>query len=183
MNERDMTLGRDWTGQNPAGWLASEKLDGVRAYWDGAQLWTRGGRVIPAPRSFTNALPRVALDGELWAGRGRFTEARVACQYGRWTPSIRFMVFDAPTAPGNWAERMAVAAVALAGCPVAMPVAFQRLDGAEHAGDVLQAVLGNGGEGLILRNPTAGGYVAGRSANVLKIKADALVRLLVPALA
>ena len=27
----------------------SEKYDGVRGYWDGKQLWTRGGEPISAP--------------------------------------------------------------------------------------------------------------------------------------
>ena len=49
------------------GWLISEKLDGIRAFWDGAKLLTRQGKIIPAPDSFIRDLPRdVALDGELW---------------------------------------------------------------------------------------------------------------------
>ena len=53
----------------------SEKYDGVRGYWDGAALWTRGGERVVAPAWFTAPLPRVPLDGELWAGRGRFALA------------------------------------------------------------------------------------------------------------
>lgn len=35
-------------------------------------LWTRYGNPICAPDSFLNALPACPLDGELWAGRGKF---------------------------------------------------------------------------------------------------------------
>ena len=57
---------------DPAGWLVSEKLDGVRARWDGARLVLRSGLPVAAPAWFTRRLPPVALDGELWLGRGRF---------------------------------------------------------------------------------------------------------------
>jgi len=57
-----------------AAYLVSEKLDGVRAYWDGRRLITRGGLVINAPAWFTAAFPAVALDGELWMGRDKFAQ-------------------------------------------------------------------------------------------------------------
>jgi len=47
----------------------SEKLDGVRAYWDGKQLISRGGHVIAAPAWFVADFPARKLDGELWLGR------------------------------------------------------------------------------------------------------------------
>ena len=49
---------------DPAGWWVSEKLDGVRASWDGKVLRFRSGRTLPAPAWFLAALPPVALDGE-----------------------------------------------------------------------------------------------------------------------
>lgn len=52
----------------------SEKLDGVRAYWDGERFWSRGGNEYRAPRWFTEGFPGVPMDGELWMGRGRFAE-------------------------------------------------------------------------------------------------------------
>ena len=33
----------EYKGQNVGGWLASENLDGVRAYWDGRNLRSRNG--------------------------------------------------------------------------------------------------------------------------------------------
>jgi ATP-dependent DNA ligase len=54
-------------------WI-SEKLDGVRAAWDGRVLRFRSGNPVPAPQWFLDGLPAEALDGELWLGRGRFDE-------------------------------------------------------------------------------------------------------------
>jgi hypothetical protein len=59
---------------DPTPYLVSEKYDGVRGYWDGAQLRFKSGRVVPAPAWFTSRLPKQPLDGELWLGRGRFDE-------------------------------------------------------------------------------------------------------------
>jgi hypothetical protein len=52
----------------------SEKLDGVRAVWDGKALRFRSGNPVPAPRWFIDALPKQPLDGELWLGRGSFDQ-------------------------------------------------------------------------------------------------------------
>ena len=57
---------------DPAAYLVSEKLDGVRAVWDGRQLRFRSGRLIHAPAWFTAGFPKHALDGELWIARQSF---------------------------------------------------------------------------------------------------------------
>ena len=46
-----------------AGYLVSEKLDGVRARWDGQRLLTRSGHAIDVPRWFTAGWPRQPMDG------------------------------------------------------------------------------------------------------------------------
>ena len=61
---------------DPTGWLLSEKLDGVRAYWDGADFYSRNGNAFPAPAWFKQGLPATPLDGELWAGRRQFRRSR-----------------------------------------------------------------------------------------------------------
>ena len=66
-------LAKTWSGTDPAGWWMSEKLDGVRAWWNGYRLTTRTGNEIHAPASFVASLPvGITLDGELWAGRRTF---------------------------------------------------------------------------------------------------------------
>lgn len=85
---------------DPANYLVSEKLDGVRAYWDGQGLYFRSGNRISAPDWFINKLPVRPLDGELWLGRGRFDELSAELRMTSATPgfwkNVRFMIFELP---------------------------------------------------------------------------------------
>jgi DNA ligase-1 len=163
MTERDMMHGVDWDGsQDVTGWYASEKLDGCRAYWDGERFWTRGGNIVAAPQS----MPSVPLDGEFWAGRGRLQEARLAVQHGRFTPSVRFVVFDAPQAPGDWMERMAYVRTLGVECVEGWTVRNVR-----HLCNELARIKESGGEGLMLHAPGTG-YVVGRTKSLVKSKAQ-----------
>jgi DNA ligase-1 len=173
MNLDDLAHGLHWQGEDIAGWYLSEKFRGIRAWWDGSQLWTRGGNVIPAPVEFTDALPKgVTLDGEVWTGREPIeTKARLAARFGgrHWTPAVRFVVFDAPQAAGDWRDRMATAKRALADCPVADAVAVTLCQSNEHAVELMLEIQAAGGEGLIARRPSVP-FSGGRSADILKVK-------------
>lgn len=160
-----MTLGRDYEGQPVVGWDASEKLDGCRAYWDGAALWTRGGNEIHAPDWFRRDLPaHVHLEGEVYAGRGMFTEARLAVQHGRFTRRCRFVAFDAPEVDGPWIKRIGEAARHVEA------VSPWRVESKRQLACKLDDVLSGGGEGLMLRNPGVVEYERGRTASLLKLK-------------
>src|SRR3954470_9926576 len=103
-------LAESWDGNlDPAGWWISEKLDGVRAYWDGKQLLSRLGNVLHAPDYFLNGLPAHPLDGELFLARKSFqrTVAIVRRQdkSDLWK-QIRFLIFDAPAHGGPFEERL-----------------------------------------------------------------------------
>lgn len=161
---------------DPTGYLVSEKYDGVRGYWDGRQLWFRSGLPVAAPAWFTAALPRAALDGELWMARGRF-EALVAAVRrsqpldAEWR-QVRFMVFELPGAEGPFTQRVeAIRQVLLGaqpGCPaVAAPQAL--VADAAALRQRLDAVVTGGGEGLVLHRADAP-FVSGRSPAVLKLK-------------
>src|SRR5688500_9462014 len=51
-------LAESWDGMlDPTGWWISEKLDGVRAYWDGQKILSRLGNVLHAPEWFISGLP------------------------------------------------------------------------------------------------------------------------------
>jgi ATP-dependent DNA ligase len=65
-------------GIDVATYWVSEKYDGVRALWTGTELQSRQGLPIRAPAWFTAGWPATPLDGELWAGRGRFDAAQSA---------------------------------------------------------------------------------------------------------
>ncbi|GAA6002693.1 hypothetical protein JCM10207_007630 [Rhodosporidiobolus poonsookiae] len=88
--------------KDPKGYWISEKLDGVRAYWDGqGGLFSRLGNPFAPPEDFIAKLPRgVTLDGELFLGRDRFDEtsgiARRLNAGDKWN-EMRFMVFDIPS--------------------------------------------------------------------------------------
>src|SRR5436305_1167004 len=68
-----LLLAEAWdTEADVSGWWMSEKLDGVRAYWDGKQFLSRYGNLIHVPDYFMAGLPEVPLDGEMWLGRKQF---------------------------------------------------------------------------------------------------------------
>ena len=46
-------------------WL-SEKLDGIRAYWNGKKMYFKDGTEMHPPPGFVVDFPTVPLDGELW---------------------------------------------------------------------------------------------------------------------
>jgi len=158
-----------------ADYWVSEKLDGVRGYWDGEKLLTRGGELIAAPAWFVADWPKVPLDGELWVGRGQFSSAVSTVRQK--TPDdaawrrLRFMLFDLPAHPGAFDERNAAlqAVVAQIGQPwvrqveqfkVATPAALQAL---------LSRTLRQGGEGLMLHRGSSL-YRAERNDDLLKLK-------------
>jgi DNA ligase-1 len=153
-----------WTGQPPAGWLMSEKFDGIRAFWDGAQLWTRGGNLIHAPAWWLAMLPAgVQLDGELWLGRGRYGEAmgagkRIKPIESTWC-EMRLCAFDRPDMGARpFAERAAT--LAQFGNAAVMPVQQVVCTGLRHLKAEVRSIFSGGGEGVMLRDPSAP-YVVG----------------------
>jgi DNA ligase-1 len=178
IDESMMMHGGDWAGEDLAGWWISEKLHGCRAYWDGAgAMWTRNGNQVRIPAAWRAWLPAIELDGELWAGIGQFAAARLATQYGRFTPAVRFMVFDA-NLPGDFLDRQAALHSALVASPCAFKVAHARTPSTAAALDRLRAVRAHGGEGIIARHP-GNVYAAGRTREILKLKDPSNVYALV----
>lgn len=157
-------------------YYVSEKLDGVRGRWDGRRLVTRGGLVVEAPWWFTSEWPGVPMDGELWAGRGRFEEASATVRAGRsagdaaWR-RIRFMVFDLPRDPAPFAGRVRHmrALVPAVQVPWLQVVDQFRVPDLATLDARLAAVVAAGGEGLVLHHVDAL-YHAGRSTGLLKYK-------------
>ena len=153
----------------------SEKYDGLRGYWDGQQLFTRGGERVQAPAWFTAGWPNTPLDGELWAGRGQFAKATSTVR--QQTPNdtawrgVKFMVFDVPAHGGPFTERITAlnAAVAQIGQPWVVAVVQTRAT--THA--ALQAhmhrIVKAGAEGLVLHRG-ASLYTAARNDDLLKVK-------------
>ena len=157
-----------------AGWWMSEKLDGVRAYWDGRQFLSRLGNLFHAPDWFVAGLPPVPLDGELWIGRKRFQRTvsivRRQDKSDLWG-EVRFLVFDAPAAGGAFEQRVAFVNESLGErqAKYAQPHDHQVCKDLDCLRAELARVEALGGEGLMLRQPSSR-YEAGRSATLLKVK-------------
>ncbi|WP_411914403.1 MULTISPECIES: DNA ligase [Hydrogenophaga] len=155
-------------------WL-SEKYDGLRAFWDGERLRTRGGETIAAPDWFTAQWPAEPMDGELWAGRGRFEEAMSTVR--QLTPDdaawrrIRFMVFDLPAHPGVFTERIEAYGRLVRRIDQAWVQAVPQERVGSHAELMarLDRMVRDGGEGLMLHRGDAP-YRAVRNDDLLKVK-------------
>ena len=152
---------------DPAGYLVSEKFDGVRAIWDGRCLRFRSGRAMTAPAWFTEGWPDTALDGELWGGRRRFDLTSASAR--RSTPddaqwrALRLMVFDLPGAAGGFAQRAARIEMLLRASASSALVAVDQQVMADRAAlqQRLDSVVRGGGEGLVLHRADAP-WAAGR---------------------
>ena len=155
-------------------WWMSEKLDGVRAYWDGKQFLSRQGNTFHAPDWFIEHLPDTPLDGELWLDRKAFQRTvsivRRQDKSEHWQ-EIRYLVFDAPSLKDPFEERLAFVKDTLAsiGQKHLEAVAQERCQGTSHLQEELARIESLGGEGLMLREP-ASAYEAGRSTSLLKVK-------------
>ena len=153
----------------------SEKLDGVRAWWDGEALYSRQGNRFNAPAAFLEGFPNIALDGELWMGRGTFERLSgiVRQQQTRehaWR-GVRYMVFDLPDHPGTFDQRLARLGQLLGATEtsrIGLVEQFRVADDAELMA-VLDRIVASGGEGLMLRKGDSY-YRRGRSNDLLKLK-------------
>ena len=160
---------------DPADYWISEKLDGVRAYWDGQRLLFRSGRRIAAPDWFIASLPKAPLDGELWMGRGAFERlsgvVRRAIPVDEEWRDVRYMIFELPGAEGDFTARIAAMRRLVVHINrrwvqmVEQSRVANRIELQQH----LDAVVAQGGEGLMLHRADAP-YVTGRSEVLLKLK-------------
>lgn len=153
----------------------SEKFDGVRGYWDGHRLLTRGGVVIAAPAWFTKNWPATPMDGELWAGYGRFERASAIVRaVGADAPAwheMSYRVFDLPMHGGDFDARVPAIRAVVAAIGDPWVVAVQQFHVANEAElqAALARVLDKNGEGLVLHRGDVP-YRAGRGVGLLKLK-------------
>ncbi len=185
-----LMLAHVYSSRTPlAEYWVSEKYDGVRGFWNGHQLLTRGGEVIHAPAWFTQNWPSHPMDGELWAGRGQFARAvstvrQHAADDEAWR-GIRFMVFDLPAHAGVFTERIAAYQQVVKALQQSWVEAVPQWRVATHPAlqTQLKQAVKAGAEGLMLHRADAP-YRAGRSDDLLKLKpfddAEAVVVAHVP---
>ena len=169
---------------DPTGWWLSEKLDGVRAFWDGKQFLSRLGNLFHAPDWFVAGLPNVPLDGELWLGRKMFQRAvsivRRQDKSELWK-DISYVVFDAPGLDKSFEARLKFVSESLNQNRqlYAKPHEHILCKGVDHLKQELARLEALGGEGLMLRR-AGSRYESGRSSTLLKVKSfhDAEARVL-----
>lgn len=156
-------------------YLVSEKLDGVRAIWDGNTLRFRSGKEINAPRWFIDGLPKRPLDGELWIAHATFERLsgivrRDAPNDGEWR-QVRYMIFELPGAPGTFRERAeAIREIARqANVPWLREIEQFSVVDRNSLKKRMNEVVKAGGEGLMLHRADAL-YETGRSDVLLKMK-------------
>ena len=175
-NSIDVLLAQDYkSGVDVSQYLVSEKLDGVRALWDGKSLRFRSGQPISAPAWFTAKLPATPLDGELWLARGKFDllsgivrkEQPVDSEW----QSVKYMVFELPAGSGAFAQRSVElkALVQKANQPALIWIEQFKLTSEKALQAKLKEITSQGGEGLMLHKADSP-VTVGRSPVLLKLK-------------
>ena len=176
---------------NVKGWWLSEKLDGIRAYWDAneGELFTRKGNIIYAPDFFLENFPKdVNLDGELWIGRStedfnamsgisrRFPFKKDGSKSKTYDPkawsSVKYLVFDVPDYPGPYEDRVSHyhnVIKKLKNNKYIIPVETWPAKSNEHVIEERIRIEDMGGEGIMLRKPGSK-YDRKRSSTLLKVK-------------
>lgn len=162
--------GYDWTGQDLAGHIITEKMDGCRAYWTGAELLTKSGRVYTSvPVRILACLPAgVALDCELWAPelprRESLRLATAAALRAQWSDRLQLCAFDLPGHTGPaLTRRRALDALCVNSAP------WRVAESTAQALSWRDAMLAQGREGLMALDPSSP-YRPGRRESLLKLK-------------
>lgn len=171
-----LTLAYNWTPSiDPSNLVYSEKLDGMRAFWNGNQLLSRQGKKINAPDSFLNNLPKnIMLDGELFLARGKFQECmsivRRKVPDKRWE-NITYQIFDTPSIDDGILKRLWKLEQLKIDNPHVKILPHNICKNIDHLKKIMEDVESNGGEGIMLRNPLAP-YRMGRTHDLLKVKSS-----------
>jgi DNA ligase-1 len=156
----------------------SEKLNGIRAYWNGTGMISRLGNKIYAPDWFLEPLPKgIALDGELWIGRKMFQETMSIVRrqdYPEDWKKVKYMLFDTPSYTDVFEGRMkALSMLCKKGTNKVADhvwVVKQMLcEGLTNLMEELKSIEDVGGEGLMLRQAKSP-YEGCRSETCLKVK-------------
>ncbi len=153
---------------NVTNWYMSEKLDGVRAYWDGQKLISRGGKVFATPKFFTKDFPKFKLDGELWSKRDNFSNiVSIVNQkkpHNGWK-NLTYNVFEVPEADGNLTKRLSVVKESR----YIKVIKQIQINSKKDLDNFFKSVTKKKGEGIVVRNGSLD-YYTGRTDDALKVK-------------
>lgn len=155
-------------------WLMSEKLDGIRAYWNGKELLSKNGNKIYAPSWFTKNFPNFELDGELWTKRNDFEniqnivlDKKPSLQW----KEITYNIFEVPNQESHFLKRLEKVAVWLKNHPNKYIKVIPQIKCKDknHLDEYLEYLVNLKAEGIIIKNPNIE-YFKGRSNQILKVK-------------
>lgn len=173
-----LMLAHNYTDQDVIEWWMSEKLDGIRAYWDGSKFYTRTGKEITPPKDFLSGMPNdVVLDGELCCGRGKFSETSSIVRKTKdvekykddWLNKITYYVFDTPNDKPfevRQAQLLKKIGNRYRNIEVVKQTKIYKNTNIQHE---LKKITNLGGEGLMLRKYDSM-YEGKRSKSLLKVK-------------
>lgn len=151
--------------------MITEKLDGVRALWDGKKLLTKHGHEISCPDWFIGNLPSIPLDGELWMGRKMHNKLIGVIESQQnsieWR-GVKYLIFDLPNSQNPYKTRMSILNK-LKLPSHATVVKYEICKGNQHMVEKLESIVSRGGEGLMMRDPIVS-YIPGRTKSMLKVK-------------
>ena len=166
----DLLLLKTYKDQNVTGWVMSEKFDGIRAYWNGKHLISRGGKIIHAPKWFTKNYPPFEIDGELWTKRGDFENISSIVRDkrpGKEWEEIKHYIFEVPNSKGGLLERLQ-RLKPYVGKNIRIVKQIPIRD-KTHLKLFLEEIEAKGGEGLVVRDPNTP-YINKRTSKALKVK-------------
>ncbi len=155
-------------------WVMSEKLDGIRAYWNKKELLTRKGKKIYAPNWFFKNLPPFELDGELWTKREEFENIQNIVMdkkpSNKWK-EITYNIFEVPNQKGDFFKRLEKIEIWLKKNPSSFIKVIKQIPikNRNHLNNFLEKMLFLKAEGVIIKDPKKE-FHTGRSAYILKIK-------------
>ena len=169
-NKPNLLLLKVYKDQNISTWVMSEKLDGIRAYWDGKHLISRGGKIIHAPKWFTKDYPPFAIDGELWSKRGDFEF--ISSTVRDKTPSkgwhkITHNIFEVPNAKGGLLNRLKK--VKPYESKIIKIIPQLKVISKENMKKFLHDIEKKGAEGVVVRDQNVP-YISKRTNKALKVK-------------
>jgi len=166
---------------NVQNYWVSEKLDGVRAYWNGTQFISKQGHIYNAPEWFIQNFPSFHLDGELWLARSAFDELSGIVRKKKpiddeWR-KVTYQVFDLPLNPASFDVRLNALKTLFGQAekdevkwPLWLKLIPQfKLQNHQKLKNELDKVVIQGGEGLMLHLGTSL-YHGKRDDDLLKLK-------------
>lgn len=172
LNLNALMLLSEYKDENLSGWFMSEKLDGVRAIWDGENLVSRNNNKFAAPKFFIENFPKTKLDGELYTKRGDFE--KIASITSKLTPSdewkeLKFYIFDLPEFDGNFSQKYEKMVQISISSKFIEAIPQIKVKNNDEVFKFLDEVVNDGGEGVVVREPNLT-YENKRSTKILKIK-------------